>query len=339
MTSAGERVAGLDAGATALDAVRGIDLSGRTAIVTGGYSGIGLETTRALAGAGARVIVPARDEGSAHSRLAGIDGVEIGRLDLADPASIEQYASGFLASRRPVHILVNNAGIISPALARDARGYELHFATNYLGHFHLVERLWPALRAADGARVVNVSAWAHRVAPVDFDDTMFERREYLWLFAYGQSKTANVLHAVDIGARGRDDGIDAFAAHPGSIVLTGLTAGWSTPEMLRAIGGIDDQGSRVVDPESGKKTPEQGAATQTWLATDSALRGQQAFYAENNAKSPVVADGDVQALLGALAVGDTPPGVAPHALDLQSAGRLRELSLRLIYSAALAPCP
>ncbi|HEY0248284.1 MAG TPA: SDR family NAD(P)-dependent oxidoreductase, partial [Gryllotalpicola sp.] len=136
---------GFTASSTALEVIDGIDLSGKTAIVTGGHSGVGVETTRALRATGAHVIVPVRDVAKGRDRVAGIEGVEVEQLDLADPASVDAFAGRFLASARPLHILVNSAGIMGVPLTRDARGNELHFATNHLGHFQLVQRLWPAL--------------------------------------------------------------------------------------------------------------------------------------------------------------------------------------------------
>jgi NAD(P)-dependent dehydrogenase (short-subunit alcohol dehydrogenase family) len=148
---------------TAQQAVEGIDLTGKVAMVTGGYSGIGLETTRALAEAGATVIVPARTPEKARQALSGISGVEQGRLDLLDPASIDAFARGFLASDRPLDILINNAGIMATPLTRDARGFESQFSANHLGHFQLTVRLWPALRNARGARVVSLSSRGHQL--------------------------------------------------------------------------------------------------------------------------------------------------------------------------------
>ena len=166
---------GFGAASTAGDVIKGIDLSGRVAIVTGGYSGIGLETTRAMCSAGAKVIVPARDYDKAATALEGLDGVEVEAMDLLGPASIDAFAERFLASGQPLHILVNSAGIMACPLARDARGYESQFVTNRLGHFQLVTRLWPALRQANGARVVSVSSWGHRRSPVVFEAPNFER--------------------------------------------------------------------------------------------------------------------------------------------------------------------
>ena len=168
---------GFGATSTADDVIQGIDLSGKIAVVTGGYASTGLETTRALHAAGAKVIVPARDHDKAARALEGLDGVEIEAMDLMDPASIDAFAERFLASGQPLHILVNCAGIMASPLTRDSRGYESQFATNHLGHFQLVVRLWPALRQANGARVVSVSSWGHRMSPVMFEDPNFERRD------------------------------------------------------------------------------------------------------------------------------------------------------------------
>jgi NAD(P)-dependent dehydrogenase (short-subunit alcohol dehydrogenase family) len=181
---------------SAHDVIKGYDLSGRVAIVTGGSSGIGLETTRALASAGAKVIVPARNPASARDTLISIPNVEIEPLDLTQPASIDQFADRFLETGRGLNILINNAGIMAIPLTRDTRGYELQLATNHLGAFQLTARLLPALIQADGARVVSVSSRGHRFGGVDFEDPHFERREYDKWVAYGQSKTANILFAV-----------------------------------------------------------------------------------------------------------------------------------------------
>jgi short chain dehydrogenase len=165
---------------------------GRVAIVTEGYSGLGLETTRALLSAGAKVTVPARQHNRAASALDGLDDVQIEALDLMDAASIDAFAERFLASGLPLHMLVNSAGIMAAPLVRNARGYESQFATNHLGHFQLVARLWPTLRRTNGARVVSVSSWGHRFSPIVFEEPNFERRDYDRWSAYGQSETANI---------------------------------------------------------------------------------------------------------------------------------------------------
>ena len=197
---------------TAREVLRGHDLMGKTAIVTGGYSGIGLETTRALAEAGVTVIVPARTPAKARASMGGMPRVELEQMDLIDPASVDACAQRFLHSGRALHILINNAGIMAAPLVREARGYESQFATNHLGHFQLTLRLWPALKRAGragGARVVSLSSSGLRFGAVDFDDPHYQRRPYERWNAYGQSKTANALFAVALDKRGHADGIRA----------------------------------------------------------------------------------------------------------------------------------
>ncbi|QCO18363.1 SDR family NAD(P)-dependent oxidoreductase (plasmid) [Azospirillum brasilense] len=270
---------GFGPAATAAEAVRGIDLRGRVAIVTGGYSGIGLETTRALAEAGATVIVPARDRTRASAALAGLDRVELESLDLADPASVAAFARRFCGSGRPLSILVNSAGIMATPLHRDADGHEGQFATNHLGHFRLTLALWPALRAAGGARVVSVSSRGHQIAGIDFDDLDFERRPYDKWAAYGQSKTANALFAVALDRRGRGHGVRAFSLHPGQI-LTELSRHLSASE-IAGFDALDAEGRPRIDPSRGMKTVTQGAATSVWCATSPRLDGLGGLYCED----------------------------------------------------------
>jgi NAD(P)-dependent dehydrogenase (short-subunit alcohol dehydrogenase family) len=325
---------GFAAASTAGDVLKGLDLSGKIAIVTGGYSGIGLETTRALRSAGARIIVPARDHDKAATALEGLDGVEIEAMDLIDPASIDAFAERFLASGQPLHILVNSAGIMAAPLARDARGYESQFATNHLGHFQLVVRLWPALRQANGARVVSVSSWGHRYSPVVFEDPNFERRDYDRWSAYGQSKTANILFAVALDERGKADGVRAFSLHPGSIVGTGLEK-YLSDEELRAFGVIDENGKPIRDPARQLKTVEQGAATSVWCATSPQLDGTGGVYCENCDIAPLVPTEDqANSRMDVIRQGGSLPlGVMPYAVDTEAADRLWNLSERLTGSA------
>jgi NAD(P)-dependent dehydrogenase (short-subunit alcohol dehydrogenase family) len=298
---------------TAAEVIAGRDLTGQVAVVTGGYAGIGLETVRALDSAGATVIVPARDMDRARQTLAPIPGAQPEPLDLTDPASIEAFAERLLASGRPLRILVNNAGIMANPLTRDSRGFESQFSTNHLGHFQLTTRLWPALRQAQGARVVSVSSRGHRIAGVDFEDPNFERRPYDPWVAYGQSKTANVLFALRVDALGKDHGIRAFSLHPGGI-LTNLARHMS-PEQIRAQGAIDDEGRPVIDPARGMKNVEQGAATTVWCATSPRLDGRGGLYCE---------DCDVAVMT--TEVQPQSRGVWPWAVDAGSAERLWILS-------------
>ena len=318
---------GFGCASTAADVIKGIDLTGRTAIVTGGYSGIGTETARALRAAGAEVVVPTRNHAKAAQALAGIDGIQVETMDLLDPASVDAFARAFLASGRPLHILVNSAGIMANPLTRDARGYESQFATNHLGHFQLATALWPALRRAGGARVVSVSSWGHRFSDIHFDDPNFERREYQPFSAYGQSKTANILFAVHADARGRVDGIRAFSLHPGGIKNTGLDKHVSD-DMLRAGGIIDDSGEAVIRPEHGMKTCEQGAATSVWCAVSPQLDGLGGVYCED-VEIAELAPADQADSIG-LSDAHTKRGVMPFAVDPESAERLWKLSETLV---------
>ncbi|HEV8389740.1 MAG TPA: oxidoreductase [Dongiaceae bacterium] len=317
---------GFGAASTAAEVIGGRDLTGQTAIVTGGYSGIGRETARVLRAAGARVIVPARDRGRAAAALAGVDGVEIEAMDLLDPSSIDAFAQRFLAGGHPLRILVNSAGIMACPLTRDARGYEAQFATNHLGHFQLAVRLWPALRRANGARVVSVSSWGHRRSPVIFDDPNFERRDYERWSAYGQSKTANILFASALDRRGEGVGIRAFSLHPGAIVGTGLEKHLSAEDM-RAFGVHDEHGNPIVDPSRNLKNVEQGAATSVWCATSPQLDGMGGVYCENCDIAPPASK---EAVAGKPAATPGTLGVASHAVDSAAAERLWRLSEQLV---------
>ncbi len=324
---------GFGAASTAAEVIRGRDLSGKTAVVTGGYSGVGVETVRALRSAGATVVVPTRDVKRAEANLKGID-VEIAPMDLLDPASIDAFAAKFMASNRPLHILVNSAGIMACPLTRDARGYEAQFSTNHLGHFQLVARLWPALRRANGARLVSVSSWGHRRSPVVFDDPNFERREYERWSAYGQSKTANILFAVAVDRRGRGEGVRAFSLHPGAIVGTGLDK-HLTREELKAMGVLDDNGNPVRDPSRNLKTAEQGASTSVWCATSPQLDRLGGVYCENTDIAPLHADSEASASLDTATRSTGTLGVMPYAIDPEAAERLWTLSEQLLGIRAL----
>jgi NAD(P)-dependent dehydrogenase (short-subunit alcohol dehydrogenase family) len=290
---------------TAREALGGRDLTGAFALVTGGHAGIGLETTRALTEAGATVMVGARVLEPARAALAGLARVEVDRLDLLDPASIDAFATGFVALGRPLHMLVNNAGIMAPPLARDARGFESQLATNHIGHFQLTARLWPALRAANGARVVSLSSRGHSRAGIDFDDPQFERRPYDKWIAYGQSKTANALFALALDVRGEPHRVRAFAVHPGAV----------RTELVRSLPAEELQALRARLVGSIYKTTEQGAATSVWCATSSQLDGMGGVYCEDvDIATPVAADATQLS------------GVRPWAMDADAAERLWGLS-------------
>ncbi|GAA3160393.1 SDR family NAD(P)-dependent oxidoreductase [Nonomuraea salmonea] len=237
----------------------------------------------------------ARSPERAAPALEGIERVEVDRLDLLDPASISAFAARYLASGRPLHILINNAGIMSGPLVRDARGYESQFATNHLGHFQLTLGLLPALRAAHGARVVNVTSGGHRLSDIRWDDPHFTTG-YEGMLGYGQSKTANVLFAVELDRRWKADGIRGYAVHPGIVHGTDLgphlavgeeRRQWLSDAELRAMGIIDESGRPVHDPDRELKTPQQGASTSVFAATSPLLDDIGGVYLKDNDISPV----------------------------------------------------
>ncbi|MFE1251188.1 SDR family NAD(P)-dependent oxidoreductase [Streptomyces sp. NPDC058735] len=299
------------AASTAADVVNGIDLTGKLAIVTGGYSGLGLETTRALTRVGAQVVVPARRPSAAQEALAGMENVEVSTLDLSDLGSVRGFADGFLDSGRTIDFVINNAGIMACPETRVGPGWEAQFATNHLGHYALVNRLWPAI-APGGARVVSVSSRGHHLSAIRWDDVHWRRGYDKWQ-AYGQAKTANVLFAVHLDRLGRDHGVRAFSLHPGGI-LTPLQRHLPKEEMVE-LGWIDQEG-RPLDP-AGFKSAEQGAATQVWAVTSPQLHGLGGVYLE---------DCDIAEAAGADS-GRT--GVKSWATDPEQARRLWELSAEL----------
>ncbi|MER8155631.1 SDR family NAD(P)-dependent oxidoreductase [Streptomyces sp. NPDC094472] len=302
---------GFGARSTADDVLAGIDLTGRLALVTGGYSGIGVETTRALTKAGARVVVPARRVGAAQEGLAGIDGVEVAELDLGDLDSVRAFAERFLASGRTLDIVIDSAGIMACPETRVGPGWEAQFATNHLGHFALVNRLWPAIEPG-GARVVSVSSTGHHASPIRWDDVHWRHGYDKWE-AYGQAKTANVLFAVQLDRLGRERGVRAFSLHPGGI-LTPLQRHLPKQEMVER-GWIDEDGN-LLHPEA-FKTPQQGAATQVWAATSPRLNGMGGVYLDDcDIAEPAPADG-------------SRVGVKEWATDPEQAARLWALSAEL----------
>jgi NAD(P)-dependent dehydrogenase (short-subunit alcohol dehydrogenase family) len=302
---------------TATEILDGIDLSGKRAVVTGAASGIGIETARALAGAGAAVTLAVRDTAKgAHvaadiTETTGNEQVAIGPLELTDPASIDAFADDWSG---PLHILVNNAGVMAlPQRTLTGGGHETQFATNHLGHFRLAVGLHDALAAAEGARIVSVSSSAHLRSPVVFDDLNYSFLQYDGWTAYGQSKTANVLFAVGVGQRWADDGILANSLMPGSI-RTGLQRHIDREWYERVRERLKD-----VMPV---KSSEQGAATSVLLAASPLLEGISGRYFEDCNEAEVIPE---RGGLGA-------SGVAAYALDPDNAQRLWELSLRLIGS-------
>jgi NAD(P)-dependent dehydrogenase (short-subunit alcohol dehydrogenase family) len=303
-----------DRTSTAADVVAGIDLRGRNVIVTGAASGIGIETARALARAGAAVVLAVRDVGAGRRvaddivRDTGNAQVRVAALDLLDRASIAVFASRW---RGPLHLLVNNAGIMACPEGRTREGWELQFATNHLGHFALALGLHRALAEANGARIVSVSSSGHLASPVVFDDLHFERRAYDPWKAYGQSKTANVLFAVEATARWVDDGIVANALMPGGI-MTNLQK--HVPQAMKDKWiELDKAGAMFL------KTPQQGAATSLVAAVAPEFAGVGGRYLEDCNEARIVED-------------DLPAdrGVRRWALDPVAAERLWNASMALL---------
>ncbi|MFJ2813535.1 SDR family NAD(P)-dependent oxidoreductase [Streptomyces sp. NPDC087294] len=311
--STAQHTIGSDFGATSTadDVLRGIDLTGKLALVTGGYSGIGLETTRALTRAGAQVVVPARRRAVAAEALADLDGIEVDELDLADLESVRAFSERFLATGRSLDIVIDSAAVMACPETRVGPGWEAQFATNHLGHFALVNRLWPAI-APGGARVVSVSSRGHHFSGIRWDDLQWEHGYDKWQ-AYGQAKTANVLFAVHLDRLARDAGVRAFALHPGGI-LTPLQRHLARAEMVER-GWIDADGT-PLNPK-GFKTPPQGAATQVWAATSPQLDGLGGVYLEDCDIAEPAVEGDERS------------GVRSWAIDPDLAARLWTLSADL----------
>lgn len=305
---------------TAEEVLAGRDLRGKVAIVTGGHAGIGLETTRVLSNAGATVVIGSRDPKRAQIAVAEMKNVEVSGLDLGSANSIDRFADEFLSSNRPLDLLINNAGIMATPLMRDDRGYELQFATNHLGHFQLTARLWEALKKSGNARVVALSSRGHVRSQVDFSDPNFDRRPYDKWAAYGQSKSANSLFAVELDMRGQEHGIRAFAVHPGGI-LTDLLR-YMTEEDLSPYGIVRENGVIKI-PDVNKvperfKTVEQGAATTIWAAVSPQLNGKGGVYCEDcDIAQLVAADSQLHS------------GVRPWAVDKAAAEALWVLSEKL----------
>jgi NAD(P)-dependent dehydrogenase (short-subunit alcohol dehydrogenase family) len=299
---------------TAAEVVDGVDLEGLRAIVTGAASGIGLETARALASAGAEVTIAARDLDAATQVAADIiattgnDRVHVAHLDLTDRSSIAAFAAAWIG---PLDILVNNAGVMATPERRTAEGWELQFATNHLGHFALATGLHPALAAAGHARLVVLSSVGHVNGEVRFDDINFTRDAYDPWLAYAQSKTANVLFAVEAAKRWAADGITVNALNPGRIWGTGL-------------GRHIDVLPPTFDPDGAtgitEKTVEQGAATSVLLAASPLVEGVTGTYFEDAQQAAPFTEGVRR-------------GVADYALDPEKASRLWALSEQMLMAA------
>ncbi|MDV7718459.1 SDR family NAD(P)-dependent oxidoreductase [Pediococcus ethanolidurans] len=319
---------------TSRQVMQNIHLNGKTAIVTGGYSGIGLEITKALVKAGAHVVVPARTLEKARHAIQGLPNVELATLDLMDTLSIDAFADNFLRHHEKLNLLIESAGIMFAPLRRDSRGNESQFSTNYLGHFQLTSRLYAALKRAGQARVVIVTSRAQRQNGVDFADPNFEHRSYNAHVAYAQSKAADCLFAVELDKRAQHDGIRAFAVHPGLIPGTSLgrfiihnqalqkIQSWFLNDMQAThfINGYHllrarIQGQREYDYF---KTVNQGAASVLWAATSPLLADKGGVFIEDSNIGTAVS-----------ATSNSKFGVRPWSIDPQLANQLWTLGEQL----------
>lgn len=303
------------AATTADEVLEDVDLSGKTVLITGASSGLGAESARAMAARGARVVMTARQVDKARGVAEAIQretsspGVDVMSLELTDPLGIRAFAEAFLGRYPRLDILLNNAGVMACPLARTAAGFEMQFASNHLGHFLLANLLTPALRRGAPARIVAVSSAGHRLSPVLFDDVHFDSTPYDKWTAYGQSKTANILHAVELDRLLRDDGVRAFAIHPGAIVT----------ELGRHLAREDLATLAARSPGSKLefKQVQAGAATQVFAATAPELEGRGGVYLEDCAIAQVN-DGEGNR------------GVRSYALDPQAASRLWKVSEEMV---------
>ncbi|MCY4264976.1 MAG: oxidoreductase [Gammaproteobacteria bacterium] len=298
--------------------LQGIDLSGKVAVVTGGYSGIGLETTKALAGAGVKVYVPTRDSSKAATNLAELAGEVISLpMDLASLDSVRHFAADFSEQESRLDLLINNAGIMACPQARLGNNWESQFAINHIGHFVLTSSLLPMLLKTESARVVSLSSIVHRQSDIIWDDIHFLNTEYNKWMAYAQAKTANALFALGLDMNYENEGLRAFSVHPGGI-LTPLQRHLPIQEM-QALGWTDAEGKLTEQMVPLFKTPSQGCATTLWAATSPMLAEMGGLYCE---------DCDV----ANLATEDSPYhcDVAPWAINEESALRLLSVTEEML---------
>ncbi len=304
--------------ATTDDVLSGIDLSGQRILVTGGTSGLGRETARALATHNADVVVTARSEDKGRAVCealraeTGSDRIDFGVLELGSLKSIRRFAQEFLEKNERLNVLINNAGVMACPQAQTEDGFELQFGSNHLGHFLLSELLVPALKNSATSRVVALSSRGHVISDVDLDDPNFENRPYHKWLSYGQAKTANALFAVEFNRQHRNDGIEAFSVHPG-VIMTELLRHMSEDD-FEMLGLRSPEGT----PRTQTKSIPQGAATSVWAATDAALNGKGGAYLEDCSIAVVNDDPE------------KPGGVRSYAIDNENAKRLWDISADLV---------
>ena len=301
------------------EVLKDIDLEGKVAMVTGGYSGIGLETTRALKEAGARVIVPARRKDVAKSALSGIvESEDILNLDLADPSSAQSFVNEFVDSGMSLDILINNAAVMACPQMPTKEGWDLQFAVNHIGHFIITKGLLRAM-SSSGSRIVTLSSTGHKLSGIQWEDVHFEESYDKWK-AYGQSKTAASLLAVEISERMKDEGIKTYSVHPGGI-FTPLQRHLEKEEMI-ALGWLGEDGELSEMAAANFKSPTQGASTSLWCATSPMLEEVSGVYCENCDVAVRQEDGPMARYIG----------VADWAVDTDEAAKLWDLTEHTLSS-------
>jgi NAD(P)-dependent dehydrogenase (short-subunit alcohol dehydrogenase family) len=301
--------------------LEGVELHGKNAIVTGGYSGIGLETTRALKNSGARVIVPARRKDVATKALDGIiSDSDIYQMDLADLKSVQDFVNNFVNEGISLDLLINNAGIMACPEGRVGNGWEKQFGVNQLGHFMLTKGLMDIMAKNEGARFVSLSSSAHSLTGILWDDIHFNKNPYDKWIAYGQSKTASSLIAIEFDRLMKDKGVRGFSVHPGGI-LTPLQRHLENEEMI-ALGWMKEDGSLSDMAAAAFKTPEQGATTTLWAATETRLNNIGGVFCENCDIAVLKKDVD-ESMKRYM-------GVADWAIDTDEATKLWEVSENML---------
>ena len=316
-------ISGFDSKSDADKIVKEKDLSGKIAIVTGGYSGIGLETTRALVAIGAKVIIPAKRTEVAVQNLEGIVSKEnIVEMDLGNLNSVKKFTEDFKESFGKLDLLINNAGIMACPETRIGNGWESQFAVNHIGHFLLTKELMDTMAENDGARFVSLSSSAHSLTGILWDDIHFQNNSYDKWMAYGQSKTASSLIAIEFHRRMVDKGVSGFSVHPGGI-LTPLQRHLQKEEMV-ALGWMDENGSPSEMAKNFFKTTSQGASTTLWCATSSSLNGIGGVFCEDCdiAKRKNEVDESLQRYFG----------VADWAVDTEEASKLWDVTEKMLAS-------